>query len=201
MRLIGTAYFKKHLAGFVSNGFRTPDQLYRSFECSDEDREKQWWDTIRSICSDRIVMEEERPPTFTSLWRHWKRARWIASMWRNSISPDPYGSIPAPEESGWTKDDDDYKFDWEEKAVMQSVSQVIEFLTQGCGCKRGCRTLKCGCRKKNDFCGPGCECRGCENVEVSSNGPELEDDPMSDYSDSSSDSSDIETEIVTDFDQ
>lgn len=37
----------------------------------------------------------------------------------------------------------------------------------GCGCKKGCATNRCSCRKKSSFCGPGCVCCGCTNLPVS----------------------------------
>ena len=30
-------------------------------------------------------------------------------------------------------------------------------------CKKGCKTRGCGCRKKNQICGPSCECCNCTN--------------------------------------
>lgn len=209
VRLIGTAYFKKHLAGFASSGFSTPDQLYHSFTCTEnDDREKQWWDAIRSTCSERILTEEDRPPTHTSLWRHWKRAFWVARMWENSILEDPYSSLPDPEEHGWLKSGGEYSIDWESPEVEEQVSDIISFLTRGCACKQGCTTRRCGCIKKNQLCGPGCECQGCANVREKSTcalSPEVSDQDSEDsdsddsYSETDSEWEDIQCEIVTDY--
>ena len=35
-------------------------------------------------------------------------------------------------------------------------------LTDGCKCKTGC-TGRCGCRRNNHDCGPGCRCISCTN--------------------------------------
>ncbi|CAC5366985.1 unnamed protein product [Mytilus coruscus] len=49
------------------------------------------------------------------------------------------------------------------------VEKTVEWYTKGCGCKTGCKTNRCKCKKaQNDncdgFCGPGCKCVNCFNV-------------------------------------
>lgn len=112
VRLIGTCYFKKHFSGFAATGKATPTQLYYSI--TGEDRLKQWWDAIRSTCTERILTEEQRPPTYTALQRHWKRACWVSQMWNSSILEDPYSSLGNAEDFGWIKGEEGvYRFDWE----------------------------------------------------------------------------------------
>lgn len=72
LRLVGTAYFKKHLSTVVSRlGFETPNQLYNSIDStlSEEDKHKEWYISIKRVIM--VMKEEHRPPTHTALWRHW----------------------------------------------------------------------------------------------------------------------------------
>ena len=93
--------------------------------------------------------------------------------------------------------------DWEAPEIQDNIKHTIDFLTKGCGCKKGCKSNSCGCRKKSRHCGPGCECQGCVNLPVS-------EDPYDDSSDEenysdlasnmdSDDSSDnrVDIEIIT----
>ena len=73
VRLIGTCYFKKHLTAFIAlKGHDTPTHLYNSLDplLQTEEKHKLWLRLIREIVGDRIVNEEDRVPTFTSLWWH-----------------------------------------------------------------------------------------------------------------------------------
>ena len=61
-------------------------------------------------------------------------------------------------------------------------------------------TGKCGCKRKQAFCGPGCVCSGCKNVpEISTINTHSSEIHSSSDSDVSSDD-DLETEIITDTD-
>ena len=43
--------------------------------------------------------------------------------------------------------------------VKMVASQDMEASpTKGCGCKIGCATRRCGCKKCNSYCGPSCQC-------------------------------------------
>ena len=191
-------------------GHNTPNHLYNSLDPSlpIEDRHKQWLHEIRETVTERIVNEEDRVPTITSLWRHWLRSCWVSQFWQHSNHPDIFTRLPVPEESGWLLQCDKYAIDWESTKVQQTVRQHIEFLTKGCNCKKGCRTLKCGCRKRSRNCGPGCLCQGCSNINRAQQSDSL---PHNSSSSSSSGSSDEETtksdeeqpleeEVITDDD-
>ena len=92
--------------------------------------------------------------------------------------------------------------------MQLNIRRNIEFLTKGCSCKRGCKTLNCGCRKRSQNCGPGCLCQGCTNVNIE----QLPDDNSNSSSSSgSSDETDdeytecedgeqVEEEIITEDD-
>lgn len=53
-----------------------------------------------------------------------------------------------------------YEAEEEAKRVLKSL---IEKKKYHCGCKSGCRTLRCICFQNNEPCGDKCTCRGCEN--------------------------------------
>ena len=62
LRLVGTLYFKKNLAAFVSlRNAETPNQLFNSIDPTQSllARHIQWYNDIRGIISDRISSEEE----------------------------------------------------------------------------------------------------------------------------------------------
>ena len=60
IRLVGTCYFKRHLAAFIAiKGHETPVQLYNSLDTtlSPRDKHELWLQEIRSIVSERILNE------------------------------------------------------------------------------------------------------------------------------------------------
>ena len=167
VRLIGTLYFKKHLSAFVAlKCVQTPIQLFNSIAGDTvEDRHELWYGNIRGIVSDRICSEEERMPSYTSLWRHWLRSCWVAQMWKHSPKIDIYSALPPPEASGWKKGSTgSYEIDWDCSDFQTNVQETINYLTKGCTCKKGCKTKQCSCKKNGRNCGPGCQCQGCTNV-------------------------------------
>ena len=121
IRLIGTRYFKKHVTAFVAlKGHKTPLHLFNSIDPSlqPKERHKVWLNTISEVVSDRIINEEDRVPTITSLWCHWLRCCWVSQMWQNSRQSDMFASLPSPEDSGWVlQADNKYSIDWEAAEV------------------------------------------------------------------------------------
>ena len=98
-----------------------------------------------------------------------------------------------------------YTINWEAAEVQEKIKNNIEFLTKGCSCLKGCKTLRCGCKKQQKICGPGCLCQGCKNTEISeiSNSNSETDDSEGESSCSESGGEDlrydtIEEEIITD---
>ena len=72
-----------------------------------------------------------------------------------------------------------------------------------CSCKSGCKTNRCGCKEKDSYCGPGCECNNLplkqvEDVIDDQEESECDSDIDNSDEDGSSGSSDeeIETEII-----
>ena len=65
------------------------------------------------------------------------------------------------EESGTTL----WIIDWDCPQLQTQVQWTINFLMKGCSCKKGwCEGKRCGCWKKGNTCGPGCQCQGCTNL-------------------------------------
>jgi len=50
---------------------------------------------------------------------------------------------------------------------MAEVQTRIALIKKGCGCKTGCMTACCKCKKSGNHCGPGCACLSCCNVPAS----------------------------------
>ena len=88
-----------------------------------EEKHEKWLQEIRSVVNVRITTEDEKVPSYTSLWRHWSRTCWIVEMWRNSSLPDIYSSLPPPEQSGWRFSDGNYKIDWESNEMQQKIQR------------------------------------------------------------------------------
>ena len=208
LRLVGTMYFKKHLPSFVSlHGHMTPDHLFNSVDPSldPHQRHRNWIDKIREVVSDCIQSEEDRVPSYTSLWRHWVRSCWVSAMWRSSHEVDVYTNLPDPHLNGWIwTDDDTYVTDWEDEGVQPEIEK--SGLLKECKCKTKCG-VRCGCRKKSTYCGPGCECHECQNlpIEKPDNGDDDDEDEEDDNTNSDSDNednedNDMETEIITNMD-
>ena len=131
IRLIGTLYFKKHLPAFVAlKGHKTPRHLFNSMDNSLQPRKKHedWLKNIREVISDHILNEEDRVPTFSSLWCHWQRSCWVSQLWQQSYESDIYMNLPPPEKSGWLLlDDGTYTTDWEAPEVKDKIKRNIDF--------------------------------------------------------------------------
>ena len=80
VRLVGTMYFKKHLSVFLHN---TPRALYMSLNesgLSPLEQHKKFLQVTRDSVWSRIKFEDELPPSFEALQRHWRRVCWVSHM-------------------------------------------------------------------------------------------------------------------------
>ena len=116
-----------------------------------EAKHKKWLHEIQSVVNIRIITEDEKVPSYTSLWRHWLRTCWIVEMWRNSFLPDIYSSLPPPEQSGWRFSDGTYTIDWESSEVQQKIQRSIDFLLKDAVVKRGARLTFVDAERKTAF--------------------------------------------------
>ena len=72
--LVGTAYFGRHLVAFISlYGHESPKHLNNSLDKSLEpnDKHEKRLQEVQSIVNNRITTEDQKVPSYTSLWRHW----------------------------------------------------------------------------------------------------------------------------------
>ena len=103
-------------------------------------------------------------PSIGALKRHWQRSCWVIHMWRqathNQMALEPTVG------NGWVNYEGILRIDWDSKENMQSVRQRVDLLLKGCGCRSGCDTNRCGCKKNSTACGPGCRCTNCKNKQA-----------------------------------
>ena len=169
IRLIGTMYFKKHLVEFIVN---TPRALYMSLAESGVgpmQQHKKFIGAIREAVWNRIQFEDELPPSFESLWRHWQRTCWVSNMWSQATKNQMV--LLDLTQCGWKIVDDKLEIDWESDENLSAVRERVGLLFRGCSCSsvKACSTRRCGCVKKGCKCGPGCRCKNCSNVPNLSN--------------------------------
>ena len=160
VRLIGTVYFKKHLSSFK---YDCPRPLLNSFSCSDPiSQHKQWLECIRSTIWEYIEFEDELPPSWEALRRHWLRSCWVSHFW-SQANNNTYHLLDV-NEFGWKVVDGVLEIDWDDPSNTEHVKESVRLLLRGCGCKKGCSNKRCSCFKASVKCGPGCRCNNCENL-------------------------------------
>ena len=99
-------------------------------------------------------------PSSDALLRHWKR-----SCWRQAASN--HIVYPSLEDIGWRKPDSNtLVIDWDSEANLSRIKEQVALARKGCGCKTGCSSARCKCKKRNSHYGPGCKCTGCTNLPV-----------------------------------
>ena len=124
-----------------------------------------WYNQVQSKVWERIVYEDNLPPSFVALELHWRRSLWVSDYWRQACCN--IMSLLPLEEFGWNNDGGKLTVKWESDQNIQSVRSRVAFLTHGCNCKTGCGTKRCKCVKAEHPCGPGCSCtkhKECQNV-------------------------------------
>ena len=122
---------------------------------------------------DLVQFENEIIPSTEALYRHWKRTCWVLDMWNkadcNHMVLNPLTDF------GWKVTEESLTFDWDSECNMEAVRQRVIQLLEGCKCKTGCTTSRCGCRKKGNQCSEGCECTNCSNTCTQTVIPNTED--------------------------
>ena len=168
VRLIGTVYFKKHLSTFK---YDCPRALLNSFPCSDPiSQHKQWLDCIRSTVWENIEFEDELPPSWEALWRHWLRSCWVSHFWSQACN-STYHLLDV-NNFGWKVVEGSLEIDWDDPRNAEQVKESVRLLLRGCKCKKGCNNRRCSCFKAGVKCGPGCRCANCENLPSSKSQPD-----------------------------
>ncbi len=72
---------------------------------------------------------------------------------------------------GWSiTEDGGLKIEWDTEEHVLALRNQVQHLIRGCKCKKGCQNNQCGCRRKQQNCGPGCLCLNCCNSPNSADG-------------------------------
>ena len=164
VRLVGCTYYKKHKAAFRPS-FPTPMSLYNSVMSANDELHSthtKWLNVIRDRIWSRVQYEEDMIPSYDALRRHWMRSSWVASVWYQATTNNI--QYPPVENFGWTLTDNCLTIDWDSDTNLSQVRDRVAFIKKGCGCRTGCLTARCKCKKAAHHCGPGCKCTGCTNV-------------------------------------
>ena len=134
-------------------------------------------------------------PSDDALERHWKRSCWVLAVWKQAN--DNNINYPPLNGNGWKQtDSESLQIDWDSDFNISEVRTRVALIRKGCGCKTGCMTNRCKCRKSGNHCGPGCACLSCCNLPPKTNPEQVEVEvaetvnPDSDQSDS-----DLEAEV------
>ena len=147
----------------------SPVELFNSIEASTVFEHHSKFLSIIRRASWQGVYEDTLLPSDTALSFHWLRSCWVSQVWGSALQP--IFEYPDLKMYGWHYENDSNKVDvvWDSPTNMESVRRNVLHLTRGCACaKSKCVNRQCKCKKDNKVCGPGCTCRNCENLPLSS---------------------------------
>ena len=114
------------------------------------------------------------PPTKNSLCKHVLRSNHQAAIWRRALEGLP--TVPSPHQQGWLITDGGITIDWTDQ--RPAPDELLE-LTH-CGCKTGCGTMRCSCKKALMKCTDACSCKDCSNKKPCSGDSDSEPDNLLD---------------------
>ena len=190
-RLILCTYFHANRA--CLHKYNSVIDLYNSIDLQNAVEHHHTALDIVRTASWKGTYEDELLPSNSSLSLHWLRSCWVSTVWGNACSPRfDYPNITmygynVSNENGSSK----VSIVWDTDENISRIRKNVLYLTRGCGCKKSkCKKKICKCFKAGKKCGPGCQCKDCENVicaDSSSNVAIIED-----VDSQSSDDSDIE---------
>ena len=128
-----------------------PRALYNSFSCSDPvSQHKQWLNYIRSTVWENIEFEDELPPSWEALRRHWLHSCWVSHFWQQAGN-NVYHLLDV-NEIGWKVVDGYLEIEWDDPNNFEQVKERVRLLLRGCGCKKGCNNRRCSCFKAGGKC-------------------------------------------------
>ena len=98
-------------------------------------------DAARYALFGRKNTPKTLPPTSDALRQHILRAHFQTAVWKNAHIADP--DLPAHTDCGWSLEDGDFK------SILTTIEAVPKACIDlvSCGCKTGCSTRWCGCRR------------------------------------------------------
>lgn len=122
-----------------------------------------WLALMREKIWVRIKYEKEMIPSYDALERHWKHSCWVQCVWNQATSNNII--YPVLHGNGWKQvDSTTLAIDWDSDSNVTTIRDRVALIQKGCGCKTGCQTNRCKCKKSNHACGPGCKCQSCTNL-------------------------------------
>ena len=121
--------------------------------------------------------ENTMPCTKDVLLLHSTRASYQACIWKRSLQP--IIAPPVITDFGWEINEGNVDIKW--MTMPTAPDGILE--NANCGCKSGCSTRRCACRKAELKCTGLCSCCDCRN-----SGVEVEDDDDTEINDEFSDS-------------
>ena len=77
-------------------------------------------------------------------------------MYTNKIT------YPPLQGNGWKLNNSELSIDWDSDENVTQIQQAVALIKKGCGCKTGCSSSRCKCKKGVNFC-LGCKCINCNN--------------------------------------
>lgn len=155
---------KKMIAGFRALGLcSTPSsetlQHLETFVCS-----LYGQDGIRDVNEARyrlfklgIFSDEDLPPNKDCLHLHIRRVNYQALIWKKSF--DAIINAPDPAQHGWLINREHIEIQW--MSIRAAPDELLQFVN--CGCKTGCESNRCGCKRANLHCTELCKCVNCNN--------------------------------------
>ena len=142
---------KKHITEFVL-------QLYMK---SRPKSATTLWALRWYLFSKNQTESNKLPPTRQTFQQMMMRANVTAMQWKSSHSQHP--NLPHPNNYGWKWDLNREIFDPVITANPPAPESIIELTA--CGCKTGCKSDCCRCRKNKFVCTEMHRCKDCENTE------------------------------------
>ena len=99
------------------------------------------------------------PPNKDCLVKHIQRANYQSAIWKSSLSSNI--NPPSPFMHGWKIDENGHiSIDW----MDGNCAPDVLLKNYNCGCKTGCSTNRCYCKKASLFCTELCQCTACINT-------------------------------------
>ena len=81
--------------------------------------------------------------------------------------------------NGWKQPDSaTLVVDWDSDDNLSLVRARVALIRKGCGCKTGCLSGRCKCRKNDSHCGRGCKCQNCHNLPSGSSNTASQPSPL-----------------------
>lgn len=164
-RLIGCEFFKTHSALFASKVVdRKPTSLFvNTLGNTLENNISNWLSTIRKTLLSGTPSEDYYLPSEDSLKLHWQRVCAVAQIWQQASKN--YIVLPVFDQWGFGfNEDNEIIIKWDSELNFRRTDMLVQLWTKGCKCKAGCISGRCGCRRDDKPCGPGCACSAeCHN--------------------------------------